>query len=983
MNMFKFLNVVSSVLAMIVAVGCCSDLDPVDYVNPYAGNVSHLLVPTYPTIQLPNSMLRVYPERSDYTSEYLNGLPVIVTNHRERSAFKLSVAAAAGPAEGTVIRTSYDNEHITPYSFDVTLTDGSIHARYALSHQSAIYSLESESPLKIVLSSRGGNVTWNGEALEGWQTVEDETKVYVFMEPEVMPVAVDTASDSRNKWVTLTFDRPALRLRYGVSFIDVAQAKANLRREISNYDIDALAAEGRKTWNETLGRIKVKGPENRKKVFYTSYYRTFERPICMSEDGRYWSAFDNKVHEDEGTPFYTDDWIWDTYRAAHPLRTIMDQPVEENILASFLRMADQMGTGWMPTFPEVSGDSRRMNSNHGIPTFADAVAKGLKVDAEAAFEAGKKALTEKTLVPWSGNPAGEIDSFYWEHGYVPALREGEPETDPNVGWENRQPVAVSLGTAYDSWALARLAEAAGNKEDAAFFQDWSANYSLLFNPETLFFHPKDKDGNFIPDLDYNFPGGMGAREYYDENNAWVYRWDVQHDIPGLVKLMGGPERFCGELDRMFATPLGRSKYSFYAKLPDHTGNVGQFSMANEPSLHIPYLYNYAGAPWKTQKRVRQMLDTWFRDDLMGVPGDEDGGGMTSFVVFSSLGLYPVTPGEALYTIGSPVFEDARINVSGEKTFRIVAKNVSDDNKYIQSATLNGKALEGPWISHEDVMAGGKLVLEMGPLPNKEWGAVSPSDQKEWNAAGWEWKDAGDGAEYSYAQFPFRGSMQSISMVRYPAAKRQTALVHAPGEMANTTDSIARREGARIALNGSYFNMRRLIPHTFFSIDGEVFGQTPSTGESRSNGVLAIKDREGHKLEILQYDSTKVETYRTGYYSALASGPILRLGGAAPAIDMGSSFNYMRHPRTFMGWDDNGMVYMVVVDGRFPGQADGMSILELAAVCRLLGLKDAINLDGGGSSTLWTDKTGIINFPYDNRKFDHEGARKVPNIVIVR
>jgi exopolysaccharide biosynthesis protein len=202
-------------------------------------------------------------------------------------------------------------------------------------------------------------------------------------------------------------------------------------------------------------------------------------------------------------------------------------------------------------------------------------------------------------------------------------------------------------------------------------------------------------------------------------------------------------------------------------------------------------------------------------------------------------------------------------------------------------------------------------------------------------------------------------------------------------MANTTDSIARREGARIALNGSFFNMRRLIPHTFFCIDGEVLGQTPASGESRSDGVLAIKDREGHQLELLQYDSTKVESYRTEYYSALASGPVLRLDGKAPAFDNGASFNYMRHPRTVIGWDDKGEVYMIVVDGRFPGQADGMSITELAAVARMLGLKDALNLDGGGSSTLWTDATGIINFPYDNRKFDHEGARKVPNIVIVK
>ena len=485
----------------------CGDpkLEPVDYVNPYAGNISHLLVPTFPTVQLPNSMLRVYPERSDYTSEYMNGLPVIVTNHRERSAFKLSVTTR--DSKGPVIPVSYDNEHLTPYSFDVTLSDGEIQASYALSHQSAIYSLKANDPLRVILSSREGSVTWDGEALSGWQTVEDQTKIYVYMEPETKPARVESAKDERNSWVTMVFREPSVRLRYGVSFIDEAQAKANLRREISDYDVDALAAEGRKIWNETLGRIAVKGPEKRKIVFYTSYYRTFERPILMSEDGRYWSAFDNSVHDDGGVPFYTDDWIWDTYRAAHPLRTLMDVPVEENILASFLRMADQMGTGWMPTFPEVSGDSRRMNSNHGIPTFADAYSKGLKVDVKAAYETGRKALREKTLVPWCGNPAGELDRFYWEHGYMPALREGESETDPNVnGWEKRQPVAVSLGTAYDSWALSKLAEAAGEKEAAEFYKDWSLNYRKLFNPETLFFHPKDADGQFIPNFDYGHEG---------------------------------------------------------------------------------------------------------------------------------------------------------------------------------------------------------------------------------------------------------------------------------------------------------------------------------------------------------------------------------------------------------------------------------------------------------------------------------------------
>ncbi len=261
--------------------------EPVDYVNPYAGNISHLLVPTFPTVQLPNSMLRVYPERSDYTSEYLNGLPVIVTNHRERSAFKLSVATEeilrsaqndrADQNDRLVIPVSYDNEHLTPYSFDVTLADGEIHAKYALSHQSAIYSLEAGKPLRIILASEDGSVYWDGKALRGCQTVEDETRVYVYMEPEVKPVWQESFVKGDSSWVSLAFDKTSVRLRYGVSFIDVDQAKANLRREIADYDVDALAAKGRKIWNETLGRIAVKGSEKRKRVFYTSYYRTFER----------------------------------------------------------------------------------------------------------------------------------------------------------------------------------------------------------------------------------------------------------------------------------------------------------------------------------------------------------------------------------------------------------------------------------------------------------------------------------------------------------------------------------------------------------------------------------------------------------------------------------------------------------------------------------------------------------------------------------
>ncbi len=730
-------------VAIACTLGACGvqqdmpDKAPIDYVDPYIGNISHLLVPTFPTIQLPNSMLRVYPERADYTSELLNGLPIIVTNHRERSAFNLS--PYQGDSLRPVMAYTYDNERLTPYSYSVELDDNRIKAEYALSHQSAQYRItfEPDKPAYVIVNSRNGAIRVGHNFICGRQQLSNNTNVYLYIEPQEEAIEAGVVengviegskdlAEGTNVCAAWRFAEgtSTVNLRYGISFISEEQAEKNLRREQKEYNLENLVQTGRDIWNETLGRIRVEGgTEDEKIVFYSSFYRTFERPVCMSEDGRYFSAFDGQVHNDNGTPFYTDDWIWDTYRAAHPLRVLIDRQKEEDIIDSYLRMAEQMGNLWMPTFPETTGDTRRMNSNHAVATVADALAKGLHVDTVKAYEACRRGMEEKTLAPWSGNPAGWIDTFYHDHGYIPALRPDEQETDPNVHpFEKRQPVAVTLGTSYDQWCLSRIATALGKTEEAAHYLQCSYNYRNLFNPTTSFFHPKDKDGRWIEPFDYRFPGGMGAREYYGENNGWVYRWDVPHNIADLINLMGGGnEAFIANLDQMFREPLGRSKYEFYAQLPDHTGNVGQFSMANEPSLHVPYLYNYAGQPWKTQKRIRQMLRTWFRNDLMGIPGDEDGGGMTSFVVFSSLGFYPVTPGFPAYNIGSPLFTRAKITLSNGKVFEIEAQGASDENKYIQSATMNGKEWNKPWFSHDDLKEGGKLVLVMGNHPNKAWG----------------------------------------------------------------------------------------------------------------------------------------------------------------------------------------------------------------------------------------------------------------------
>jgi len=724
--------------------------EPVDYVNPYMGNISHLLVPTFPTIHLPNSILRVYPERDDYTGDMLHGLPLIVTSHRGSSAFNFSPFQGEEQNIKPIIQFSYDQEIIKPFYYSVYLDDQKTSVSFAPSHQSGLYQIMfgQDKPGYFIINSDEGKLKWDGKAVSGSQNIGKGTRIYIYLETETKPTEVFNLKDGKlNPIAAIDEETTSLVLkystskrithvRYGVSFISTEQAHKNLSREIKNYDLTVLAADGRKVWNKALGKIDVKGgTDNDKTVFYTSLYRTYERPVCLSEDGHYFSAIDGKIHTDDGTPFFTDDWIWDTYRAAHPLRVMIEPKMETNIIISYIRMAEQMDNFWMPTFPEVTGDSRRMNSNHAVATVIDAYNKGLRgFDLAKAYEACKKAITEKTLAPWSGKPAGELDRFYKEHGYIPALQKDEKETIPEVnGFERRQPVAVTLGTSYDEWCLSQIAKTLGKTDDYQYFLKCSYNYRNLFNPQTDFFHPKDSKGEFIMPFDYKFSGGQGARGYYGENNGWTYRWDVQHNIGDLVDLMGGRESFISNLDATFNEPLGKNKFDFYAQLPDNTGNVGQFSMANEPSLHIPYLYNYAGEPWKTQKRVRSLLTDWFRNDLMGLPGDEDGGGMSAFVVFSKMGFYPVTPGSPTYNIGSPAFVNTIIHLGNGKDFKIVALNCSEQNKYIQSAKLNGKVWNKPWFSHNDIKNGGVLELIMGSIANKSWGSAQndapPSAEK--------------------------------------------------------------------------------------------------------------------------------------------------------------------------------------------------------------------------------------------------------------
>jgi predicted alpha-1,2-mannosidase len=446
-----------------------------------------------------------------------------------------------------------------------------------------------------------------------------------------------------------------------------------------------------------------------------------ERMVNISEDGRYFSGYDKKIHSDEGRPFYADDWLWDTYRSLHPLMLILDPARQADMVESYIRMYEQ--SGWMPGFPQFYGDFPAMIGFHSAALIWDTWQKGVRnISVEKAYEGLRKNAIQGTMLPWRMGQKCELDSLYHEIGWYPALPEDSTETVAMVhDFEKRQAVAVTLEHSYDDWCLAQLAKELGKESDYKYFLGRSRNYLNVFNPANGFMAPKMADGNWIEPFDPQLSGGLGSRSFYAENNAWTWNFSVQHDIPHLIELLGGNEAFINRLDRIFNEPTKISKWQFMGQFPDATGLNGMFVAGNEPSFHIPYLYNYAGQPWRTQRRVREIMDMWFDDKPMGIPGDEDGGGLCSWYVFSAMGFYPVTPGSGEYTIGSPFFESVRIELPDGKTFAVVAKNSSYKNKYIQSARLNGKELTRPIINHTDIVNGGKLYLVMGEKPNMNWG----------------------------------------------------------------------------------------------------------------------------------------------------------------------------------------------------------------------------------------------------------------------
>jgi predicted alpha-1,2-mannosidase len=715
--------------------------EPVDYVHPDIGGISILLTATKPMVQLPFDYPQVTPLLNpgitdSYVATKIYGFPA------GGLALMPSTGAVTTDPGRLASRFDRDFETRTPYFYQGLLEDEDITASYTVGHFAIFYRFDYPSGenrvLNLLLDQNGWIEGDSSGGIRVFTTVHDVPH-YVLLE---MSTATHVEAswhygglpdrhhrvDGRKVGMTLRISPSKHRtvmVKVGLSFISFDQAERNLRNAFHGWDFAERKERTKRAWNTLLEKIDVEGgTEEQRVIFYSSLYRSTQNMMNVTEEGRYYSSFDKRVHESHGRDFYTNDQLWDTFRCEHPLQLLLDPKRQEDMIVSLLRMDKQ--SGWLPSFPRLWGDFPAMIGQHANEMIADAFFKGYRdFDVGQAYEAMKREAMTATMLPWRNGPMTSLDSVFLRNGYFPALAEGERETNPDVHpFERRQAVSVTLEAAYDNWCIAAMARVLGKRDDEEYFRSRALAYRNVFNPATGFMAPRTADGNWVKGFDPILPSGPGGRDYYAECNAWVWTFNVQHDVAGLINLYGGRTAFVSKLDSLFEVQYGGLwKYSFLAKFPDMTGLIGNYAQGNEPSFHIPYLYAFAGEPWKAQKILREIMAVWYNDAPLGLAGDDDQGSLGAWYVFSAMGFYPFCPGAPYYVIGSPLFPRTTLHLSNGKTFSVVARGVSVQCKYIQSATLNGKPLVKPWFTQGDIAQGGELVLHMGPRPNKEWGSA--------------------------------------------------------------------------------------------------------------------------------------------------------------------------------------------------------------------------------------------------------------------
>jgi predicted alpha-1,2-mannosidase len=502
------------------------------------------------------------------------------------------------------------------------------------------------------------------------------------------PVSKEARGDSIKAFFQFHTDGRPILAKVAISAVSIDGAQKNLQTEAVDWDFDRVRTAADRAWNLELNKIQVTGgTPPQLKTFYTALYHTMIQPNLFTDVDGQFRGRDLRNHKADGFTNYTVFSLWDTFRAAHPLYTIIEPHRDVDFINTFLAQYDYGGR--LPVWELAANETDTMIGYHAVSVIADAAAKGLVgFDREKAFAAMKH--------------SAELTHFglgaYRDHGYISAEDE-------------RESVSRTLEYAYDDWCIAEMARLLGRRDAYATFTRRAQSYRNVFDPETRFMRPRENGGWLTPfdprEVDFNFT----------EANSWQYSFFVPQDLTGLIGLMGGKRNVARKLDELFTTEsktTGREQ-------ADITGLIGQYAHGNEPSHHMAYLYDYAGQPWKTQQRVRQIMDGFYTPQPDGLIGNEDCGQMSAWFVLSAAGFYQVTPGSPIYAIGTPLFPELRFNLENGKSFTVRAPGVSATNIYIQSATLNGRPYRKSYFTHRDLMAGGALEFGMGPKPNLRWG----------------------------------------------------------------------------------------------------------------------------------------------------------------------------------------------------------------------------------------------------------------------
>lgn len=529
---------------------------------------------------------------------------------------------------------------------------------------------------------------------EGWAKDQRVYFVAEFSEPVKLE---ENERDTIGIFSVASTNQPLL-VKVGISAVSVENARENLQQELPGWNFASVVSKANADWNRELSKIAIKTQDERaKRIFYTALYHTMIAPSVFSDVNGEYRGADGKTHKGDFTD-YTTFSLWDTYRAAFPLMTLIQPEMQRDLAETMLHIFKQQGK--LPVWHLMGNETDCMVGNPGIPVLVDIALKGFNVDKKAVFEAVKaSAMRDERGM-----------GLLKKYGYIPCDLDPEKET-----------VAKGLEYALADACIAKLAKQLGKTEDYKYFYKRSQSYrDFYFDKQTKFMRGVTSDHKFREPFDPF--STVHRQDDYTEGNAWQYVWLVPHDVHGLVAAFGGEKPFVSKLDSLFIVngDMGADAS------PDITGLIGQYAHGNEPSHHILYMYNYVGQPWKGAEKIRYVLANLYHDDFDGLSGNEDVGQMSAWYILSSVGFYQVDPAGGRYVFGSPLFDEATLNVGNGKTFRVVAHNNSSENKYIQSAKLNGKPYTRSYIDFKDIVRGGTLEFVMGNKPSQF--GVKPSDR---------------------------------------------------------------------------------------------------------------------------------------------------------------------------------------------------------------------------------------------------------------